>query len=117
MVVAGMQAGGKGVQPLQAMRQPMFHQKFQGAIGHWRLPAKSLSRQAVQNLIGTHGPVRFQQDFKGPPPDGGQPRAVFGQTVARLVKRARFAGLMVVRGKGGGWMDSAIGQFVTLSHL
>ena len=117
MVVAGMQAGGKGVQPLQAMRQPMFHQKFQGAIGHWRLPAKSLSRQAVQNLIGTHGPVRFQQDFKGPPPDGGQPRAVFGQTVAGLVKRARFAGQVVVGGKGGSWMDSVIGQFVTLSHL
>lgn len=117
MVVAGMQAGGKGVQPLQTMRQPMFHQKFQGAIGHWRLATESLGGQAVQNLIGAHGPVRFQQDFQGPPPDRGQPCAVLGQTVASLVKRACFAGLMVVRGKGGGRMNSVIGQFVTLSHL
>lgn len=100
--MARMQAGGKGVQPLQPMRKPVFHQEFKGTIGDGRLAAKAFGGQAVQHLVCAHGAVRFQQDFQRPPPHRGQPGAIFGQPVAGLVKRARLAGPVVMGGEGRG---------------
>ena len=109
MVMARMQAGRKGVQPLQAMRQPVFDQKLQRAIGDGRLAAEAFGRKAVQHLIGAHGAMRFQQDLQRPLPDRGQAGAIRGQPVTGLVKHADFAGPMIVRGKGG--MGIRIGQY------
>ena len=113
MVVARMQAGRKGVQPLQPVRQTVFHQEFQRAIGHGRLAAKAFGGQTVQHLVCAHGPVRFQQDFQGAPPHRGQPGTVFCQPVAGLVKRACLAGAVVVWGKGLGLTVGQYRYFIT----
>ena len=52
MGLAGVHAGGKGVQPLDAVRKPMLHQELQRAIGDGGLIAEPLGRQTVQHIIG-----------------------------------------------------------------
>ncbi len=102
MIVTRMQAGGKGIQPLQAMRQPVLDQKFKRAIGHGRLTAKAFVGQPAQNLIRAHGPVRFQQNFQRPSTHGRQTRAIRLKPRFGLIKGARGAGVVVMRGKGIG---------------
>lgn len=110
MVVAGVQAGGKSVQPLQPVRQPVFDQKFQRAIGDRRLAAEPFGRKAVQNLVSAHRTVRFQQDFKCAAAHRCHAPAVFGKPVRRLVHGAGFAGAVIVGDEGGNG-PVGVGQF------
>gem|GEM_PF-3463 len=100
MVMAGVQTGGKGVQPLQSMRQTMLDQKLQRAIGHRRLAAKAFGGKTVKNLIGAHGTVAFQQDFQRTTPHRGQAGALILQPVGSLVQRTMGAKLVIMRREG-----------------
>lgn len=99
MVLVRMQAGRKGVQPLQTMCQTMLNQKLQRAIHNRRLVAESFCCETVQNLIGAHRAMGFQQDFQRAPPDRCQPRALGRQNFLRHVQRMCLTGVMIVRRK------------------
>ena len=59
MAFGGVHAGGKGVQPLDAVGQPVLDQKVQRAIGHWGLPPIAAVGQTLKNLVGPQRLVRF----------------------------------------------------------
>ena len=97
MVRAGMAAGGKGVQPLYAVRKPLIDQELQRAIGHRGLVAKALGRQPLQHVIGAERAMIFQQDFQHAPPHRGQPCAV-GRAVRLGLRQPFAAAVMMVMG-------------------
>ena len=97
----GMQASREGVQPLQAVGQAVPDQEFQRAIGHGRLVPEPGTGQPLQDVIGAHRAVRFQQDLQRAPPDRSQPPAPGGDTRLGPVQRAGGAGLVVMWHKGG----------------
>lgn len=72
MRLAHVDAGRKGVQPLDAMGKALFHQKLQRAIGDGGLVAKSLDRKPCQHVIGPQRPMLFQQDLQHAPSHGRQ---------------------------------------------
>ena len=76
MRLSHMDAGCKGVQPLDSMGKALFHQKLQRAIGDGGLVAKALGRKPRQHVIGPQRPMLFQQDFQDTPSHGRQARAV-----------------------------------------
>jgi zinc transport system substrate-binding protein len=76
MRLARMHAGGKGIQAVDAVRQPLFHKEIQRAVGDRGLVAKAIGGQPLQHVIGTKGAVILQQDFQHAAAHGGQSRAV-----------------------------------------
>lgn len=75
-----MHAGGKGIQPLDPVRKPMFHQKIERPVRHRRLCAKPVIGQPLKHLIGPQRTVFFEKNFKGAPPHRGQAQPGFGRT-------------------------------------
>jgi hypothetical protein len=100
MRLARMGAGGKGVQPLDAVRQPVFHQKLQRAVCHRRLVAEPLGRQPSQHVIGPQRAVVLQEDFQHPAAHRRQPRTGrFGHRLG-TDQRIRRAMGVVMRSEG-----------------
>lgn len=100
MRLARVHAGGKGVQPPDAVGKAKVHQKLQRAIGNRGLVAKAFGGKALQHVISAHGPVLFQQDFKHPPPDRGEPRPRSGSQSLGPVQGIGRATGVVMAGKG-----------------
>ena len=99
MRLARMHTSRKGVQPADAVRKPLFLQKFQRTVGDRRLVAIALGRQPFQHVIGPERPMRLQQDLQGPPPHRRQ--AMPAGRHLRLGPRHHIArtARMVMRGK------------------
>jgi hypothetical protein len=65
---AGAHAGGKGIEPPDAMRETVIDQELQRAVGDRRLIAEAAFGKLFQNLVGAHRPMRRQQDLQCPAP-------------------------------------------------
>lgn len=101
MVLARMQAGGEGVQPLQPVRQTVLHQELQRPIRNRGLAPEAFGRQPVQHLIGAHRAMRLEQDLERPPPDGRQPGTGGRDACLGGVKGVGLAFMVVMRREGG----------------
>lgn len=119
MILAGMSAGGKRIQPLDAMRQTLLHQKIQRAIRNRGLVAKAFGRQPVKDVVSAQCAVVLQQDFKHPPPDRCQPRAA--SVADRLGPRQSVACTMGVimhrKGQIGRRTARAVCRIMRVNHL
>lgn len=73
-----MHACGEGVQPADAVGEPLLDQEFQRPIRDRRLVSETVLGQPLENVIGPHGAMRLQQDFQRPAPDRGQSGAPLG---------------------------------------
>lgn len=113
VLLTGMEAGGKGVQPLKAMRQPMLDQKLKRTIGDRRLTAKSGLGQPVKHLVSAHRPMRFKQDLQCAPTDRRQPCALLTQTLFGFGQSPRLAKRVIMRGESVAVIRFVM-QFVTL---
>lgn len=101
MILTGMTAGGKGVEPSDLVRKTLIHKKLQRAIGHGRLLAEALGSQPVQYLIGTKRAMFPQQDLQCGATDRGQANPTFGQDRLGPGQALIGAGLVVMLCKGG----------------
>lgn len=113
VILAGMQTGGKGVQPLQAMRQPMLDQKLKRTIGDRRLATKTCLGQPVKHFVSAHRPMRFKQDLQCAPADRRQPCTLLPQTFLGFSQCPRLAKRMIMRGESVA-LIRFMPQFVTL---
>lgn len=100
MVPVRMQAGRKGVQTLQAMRQPVLDQEFQRPIGYRGLPPETFVGQPVQHLIGPHGAMRLKQDFQRAPSHRRQSRTLSRHQFLGGIQRLGLAGMVIMRREG-----------------
>ena len=108
MRLAHMDAGRKGVQPLDPMGKALFHQKLQRAIGDGGLVAIALGRKPCQNVIGPQRAMLFQQDLQYTPPHGRQARAIdAGQSLSP--DQRIFCTMRVVMHRKGKIRGSAAG--------
>ena len=64
MRLAWMHTGGECVQPADPVGKPLLDKEFERSVGYRRLIAESVRNQPLQNIIGAHRLVRFQQDFQ-----------------------------------------------------
>jgi len=117
--LAGVDAGGKGVQPLDAVGKAVVHQKLQRAIGDGGLVAETIGGKTRQHVIGTKRLVLLQQDLQHPAADRGQADPGGGGHLRGAGKGVSGAMGMVMHRKGqiGGGATGAVGVVVLVGHL
>lgn len=64
MIFTGVCTGNEGVQPFDAVRKPMFHQKIQRAISNRRLGREPAFSKYVEDVIGAKRTMFEKQDFE-----------------------------------------------------
>ena len=101
MIFANVKACRKRIQPLDAMRQTVLHQKIQCAVGNGWLVTKAVFFQAGQNIIGSEGTMVFQQDFQDPPSHWRQAQTLRFCRGFRLGQGGCCAMRVVVISEGG----------------
>lgn len=97
---AGLHAGGKGIEPADAVHQPLGHQKIERPVGHGRLGAKALGGKAFEHLIGAQRTMGLKQDLKGAPAHGREPAPAFGNHRLGPLHDRAAAGGVIVRAEG-----------------
>ena len=117
---AGMHAGGKGVQPANAVGKAILDQEIQRAICDGWLMAKTVGGKTFKHLVSAHGAMRLQQDLKRSAAHRGQPHAAFSRHICRPRKRVALTMAMVMSAKCQIrilWFGRCrFGFHVTLSH-
>ena len=68
MIFARMRAGDESVQPLDPVDKPVLGQELQSAVCDRRLRRHAVISQHIEDFVGPHRSVLFQQDFKDAPP-------------------------------------------------
>ena len=97
-----MPASGIGIQAVDAVDQPMFHQKIKGAIDGGGLGAGIRQTQLIQQIIGFHRPMALPNQRQHLPSLGGQPDAA-GMAQAFRRGHGGFLAMMVVCANAHGW--------------
>lgn len=100
MGLAGVHAGGEGVQAADAMGKPLFFKEVQRAIGDGGLIAEAFGGKAGQHVIGPHRPMRLKQYLKRAAAHGGQTQAARGDQSLGAGKGIMGAMCVVMLGKG-----------------
>jgi zinc transport system substrate-binding protein len=77
MGLAGMHAGGKGIETADPVGKALFLQKLQRAVGDGGLIAEPFGRKPRQNVISPQRLMCLQQDFQHAPPNRREPDPAF----------------------------------------
>lgn len=93
-------AGDEGAQPLDPVGEAVLDQEVERAVDHRRLPAQPRLAQPVQELVGRHRPVGFEQRLQREGPGGRQPQPAIRADLPGRRQRLAAASRMVVRPEG-----------------
>jgi hypothetical protein len=64
MRLAGVHAGGKGVQTVDTVDKALFDKEIKRTVGHGGLVAETIFGQPLQHIICAKGVVGFEQDLQ-----------------------------------------------------
>ena len=87
MGAARIGAGHIGVQPLDLMHKSVGHEEIECPVGDRRLRPAPLFLQPIENLIGAHGPMFFEQHLEHALSDLRQAQTVFGAVACGVRQR------------------------------
>ncbi len=103
MILAGMSAGGEGIEPPNAMRQTVIHQKIERPVRDRGLMPETVGHQPLQHVIGPHRPVTLQQNLQRAPAHRGQAQPAIRNHRLGAGYGARDAMMVVMRHEGSGF--------------
>lgn len=91
-----MHTSGEGIETLDPMREPVFDEEIERAIGDRRLPTKAVGTKPVKHIVGAERLVRFEQDFKNAASDGRKAQATFPAHGLGMADDGAHAAIMIM---------------------